>query len=137
MDVGAEHTGTCSLRVCQWGPLREFTSDASKKDHSVGLRLWPAAHRGCGREHAIKYFDTFDHIDRSDGVPNWQDVARLITEWQPTQLVVGEPLNMDGTDSDMAVNARRFSRRLAERFALPCELIDERLSSEEANELRG
>ena len=71
-----------------------------------------------------------------DGVPNWQDVARLITEWQPTQLVVGEPLNMDGTDSDMAVNARRFSRRLAERFALPCELIDERLSSEEANELR-
>ena len=71
----------------------------------------------------------------NEGVPNWQDVEKLITEWNPAQLVVGEPLNMDGTDSEMAARARRFSRRLAERFKLPCELIDERLSSEEASEL--
>jgi putative Holliday junction resolvase len=69
-----------------------------------------------------------------DGSPDWDAIRRCIAEWQPGTLVVGEPLNMDGSDSDMSARARRFARQLEGRFLLPTELIDERLSSREAKQ---
>ncbi len=68
------------------------------------------------------------------GVPNWATAEALIREWQPALLVVGLPLNMDGTESRMAHRARRFARTLGKRFRLPCEMMDERLSTEEARQ---
>ena len=70
-----------------------------------------------------------------DGIPNWQVVATLLTEWQPQQLVVGLPLNMDGTDSDLSQRACKFGRRLESRFGLTVAYMDERLSSIEAKTL--
>ena len=49
-------------------------------------------------------------------------------------LVMGLPLNMDGSESEMSAKARRFARRLEGRFGLPVSLQDERLSSREASE---
>lgn len=69
-----------------------------------------------------------------DGVPNWQDIESLIKEWQPALLVVGLPLNMDGTPSEMSRLAEKFSRKLAGRYNLPAETMDERLTSFEAAE---
>lgn len=70
-----------------------------------------------------------------DGIPDWQIFDQLITEWQPTALVVGIPLNMDATISDMARRARKFANRLKERSKLPCYLMDERLTSDEAKRI--
>ena len=56
-------------------------------------------------------------------------IARLITEWQPTLLLVGLPLSMDGAEHDMSARCRRFAHQLEGRFHLPVELMDERLSS--------
>ncbi len=70
-----------------------------------------------------------------DGVPDWDAVAGVIAEWQPERLLVGEPLNMDGSDSELARRARRFGNRLHGRFGLPVEMFDERLSSREAKSL--
>ena len=67
-----------------------------------------------------------------DGQPDWDAVARLIAEWQPDTLLVGLPLNMDGSESDFCLRARKFARRLHGRFGLPVAMIDERLSSREA-----
>jgi len=64
--------------------------------------------------------------------PDWEGIARLIDEWRPVELVVGLPLNMDGTDNDMTVRARRFSRQLHGRTRLPVHLADERLTTVEA-----
>ncbi|MCK0536829.1 Holliday junction resolvase RuvX [Alcanivorax quisquiliarum] len=72
-----------------------------------------------------------------DGIPDWQQVAALLAEWQPTLLLVGLPLNMDGTDSELAQRARRFAGRLQGRFGKPVQLIDERLSTREARERLG
>jgi putative Holliday junction resolvase len=69
-----------------------------------------------------------------DGVPDWKQIERLIAEWQPGLLVVGLPLNMDGTESEMSRRAARFARRLSGRFNIRCELMDERLSSFEARD---
>ncbi len=70
-----------------------------------------------------------------DGVPDWEALAALVAEWQPALLLVGEPINMDGSDSELAQRARRFSRRLHGRLGLPVEMFDERLSSQEAKSL--
>ncbi|MAT84488.1 MAG: Holliday junction resolvase RuvX [Gammaproteobacteria bacterium] len=67
-----------------------------------------------------------------DGRPDWQDVLTLIREWQPVRLIVGLPLNMDGSDSDMAERARRFAAELARRSAVATVLADERLTTREA-----
>ena len=71
-------------------------------------------------------------IAARDGIPDWAVIDRLVEEWQPEELVVGLPLNMDGTESDMSVAAEKFSRRLHGRYHKPVHLMDERLSTFEA-----
>ena len=56
-------------------------------------------------------------------------ISALVKEWQPVALVVGLPLHMDGTPHETTRLAERFAAWLAERFALPVRLVDERLSS--------
>ena len=67
-----------------------------------------------------------------DGVPQWEALDRLVADWRPEVLVVGLPLNMDGTPSEISAAARRFGARLGGRYALPVEFADERLSTFEA-----
>src|SRR5690606_25271811 len=67
-----------------------------------------------------------------DGVPEWSEIDKLLKEWQPDLLLVGLPLNMDDSESELSVRARKFANRLHGRFGLPVELVDERLSSFEA-----
>lgn len=64
-----------------------------------------------------------------DGQPDWAQVEQLIATWRPDALVVGLPLQLDGTRSDVTAAAERFARRLHGRFRLPVHLQDERLSS--------
>ncbi|MDR2710000.1 MAG: Holliday junction resolvase RuvX [Burkholderiales bacterium] len=59
----------------------------------------------------------------------------LITEWQPQKLVVGLPVHIDGTEHEMTQRARRFARWLEETFRLPVTLVDERLTTQEAQRL--
>ena len=70
-----------------------------------------------------------------DGAPQWEQVEALLKEWKPQVLVVGLPLNMDDTDNDITVRARRFANGLTGRFNLPHVLWDERLSTREAKEI--
>lgn len=62
----------------------------------------------------------------------WPALQALIREWQPDAVVVGLPLNMDGSDSPISQRARRFARQLHGRFAVSVVMVDERLSSREA-----
>ena len=66
--------------------------------------------------------------------PDWDAIAALIKTWSPDALVVGLPLNMDGTEQDMTRQARRFGRQLEGRFRLPVHLVDERLTTREAKD---
>ena len=64
-------------------------------------------------------------------------IERLVTEWQPTLLVVGRPLGEDGVPHEMTRRAERFARQLNGRFRLPVELVDERYSSAEVENRLG
>jgi putative holliday junction resolvase len=72
-----------------------------------------------------------------ESTPPWDAIGKLIADYRPTQLVVGVPYNMDGTPTLLTDAARDFARALQQRYGLPACLIDERLSSREAEaELR-
>ena len=70
-----------------------------------------------------------------DGIPDWGRVEAVIKEWRPHALLVGLPLNMDDSESELSRLARKFARRLEGRFTLPVFMVDERLTSRSAREL--
>ncbi|MDG0978287.1 MAG: Holliday junction resolvase RuvX [Halieaceae bacterium] len=73
-------------------------------------------------------------LKAQDGTPKWDQIEKLLHEWQPVIVVVGEPSNMDGSDSDMAGRARKFANRIHGRFGVKIAMADERLSSFEAKQ---
>ncbi|NVJ50257.1 MAG: Holliday junction resolvase RuvX [Gammaproteobacteria bacterium] len=68
-------------------------------------------------------------LKAQNGQPDWQLVEKLLTTWRPDRLVVGLPLNMDGTEQPLTLRAKKFAKRLQGRFALPVDLVDERLTT--------
>lgn len=71
-------------------------------------------------------------LKAQDGIPDWNRLEALLKEWQPDRVVVGLPLNMDGSEQPLTVRARKFANRLHGRFGIRVELQDERLSTVEA-----
>jgi putative Holliday junction resolvase len=71
-------------------------------------------------------------IKAVDGVPQWSEVAAVIELWKPNIALVGLPINMDGTESALSGRARKFARRLHGRFNIEVQMVDERLTSQEA-----
>lgn len=67
-----------------------------------------------------------------DGTPRWEEIEALLNEWQPQQVLIGLPLNMDGSESEMCARARKFGNRIHGRFGVTVSFADERLSSFEA-----
>jgi putative Holliday junction resolvase len=63
------------------------------------------------------------------GKPDWEALGRLVEAWQPQVLLVGLPLNMDDTESDMSAQARRFAAALARRYGRRVLMVDERLTT--------
>ncbi|MDD3354315.1 Holliday junction resolvase RuvX [Zoogloea sp.] len=61
-------------------------------------------------------------------------IEKLLAEWKPVSLVVGLPTHLDGTEHAMTTRCRRFANQLHGRYGLPVALVDERLSSAEAEE---
>jgi putative Holliday junction resolvase len=58
----------------------------------------------------------------------------VLADTQPARIAVGEPYNADGSVSPLTEAARRFATELARRSALPIDLVDERWSSQDAEE---
>jgi len=73
-------------------------------------------------------------IKADNGIPNWDTLATLFKEWQPSQIIVGFPTNMDGSEQPMTARARKFSRRLHAKFSIPTQGHDERLTTVAAKE---
>ena len=71
-------------------------------------------------------------IKAQNGTPDWNLIERLLKEWQPEVVIVGLPLNMDGTEQELTARARKFANRLHGRFGVRVEMQDERLSTVEA-----
>ena len=69
--------------------------------------------------------------------PGFTSIEKLVTEWRPSQMVVGLPVAEQG-EHPLAKRVERFARQLEGRFRVPVARVDERFSSVEAeSRLRG
>ncbi|MGB5833080.1 MAG: Holliday junction resolvase RuvX [Thiohalocapsa sp.] len=64
--------------------------------------------------------------------PDWKRIESIIRDWKPDAAVLGLPFRMDDSEEDWTNQVRRFARQLEGRFGLTVHLIDERLTTIEA-----
>lgn len=75
---------------------------------------------------------TLERVNRNEDMRRLRELAR---EHRVRLIVVGLPLRLDGSHGEMAEEATRFAARLRKQLGLPVEMLDERLTSWEAERL--
>jgi len=73
-------------------------------------------------------------INRTSGKSDVEAVRRVLESRVVEKIVVGLPLNMDGTEGPMVRAARAFGARIQAALSITVEYEDERLSTFEARE---
>ena len=66
---------------------------------------------------------------------NWNEISILLEEWKPELILVGKPLNMDGTDSEIMKKVDAFYKKLESLYDAKFEYVDERLTTFEARDI--
>ncbi|MFL2753992.1 MAG: Holliday junction resolvase RuvX [Gammaproteobacteria bacterium] len=62
-------------------------------------------------------------------------ILKIIDEWEINELVIGLPLNMDDSESEMSKEVREFSKILSQAININIHLVDERLTTVEAKSI--
>jgi putative pre-16S rRNA nuclease len=75
---------------------------------------------------------TMERVNRNEDMRRLREVVR---EHGVKQIVVGLPLRLDGTRGEMAEEVERFAQRVRKQVGVPVEMVDERLTSWEAERL--
>jgi putative holliday junction resolvase len=75
---------------------------------------------------------TLERINRNEDM---RRLRELVHEHGVKQIVVGLPLRLDGTRGEMAEEVERFAQRMRKQIGVPVEMVDERLTSWEAERL--
>jgi RNAse H-fold protein YqgF len=119
--------GTLDLSDISNSPLPDtFTALAFDfGTHNIGVAVGQAITRSASELPALK---------AKDGIPNWDKLGELLNEWQPHLVVVGLPLNMDGSEQELTRRARKFGNRIQGMFGYKVEFFDERLTTRAAKE---
>ena len=76
-------------------------------------------------------FATWTRINRRRDLARFRELAR---QQGVRRIVVGLPLHLDGSASEMSEEAKSFAARVEKALGLPVEMMDERLSSWEAKQ---
>lgn len=84
---------------------------------------------------SVKIAQPLSTIERINRNEDMRRLRELVREHGVKQIVVGLPLKLDGTRGEMAEEAERFARRVQKQIGVPVELVDERLTSWEAERL--
>jgi putative Holliday junction resolvase len=92
-----------------------------------GTRRWGLA---CGDELGVA--TPLPALVEADAGRRWLALGLVVRQRRITELVVGHPLNMDGSAGFKAKDAEAFAARLRAELGLPVHLADERLTSYEA-----
>jgi len=79
-----------------------------------------------------KPLSTLERVNRNEDMRRLRELAR---EQGATQIIVGLPLRLDGSHGEMAEEASRFAERVRKQIGLPVEMVDERLTSWEAQRM--
>lgn len=71
-------------------------------------------------------------LNSKDDHPDWEGVTKLFQEWKPTQIVVGMPTELDGTESPLTKAVQRFCNQIQGRYNIDVDQENEQFTSLEA-----
>lgn len=71
-------------------------------------------------------------LKSKDGIPDWKKINYIYNEWNPIILVVGLPVQIDGSYQYITILSKKFAKQLKKRFKITVRMHDERFSSVEA-----
>ena len=74
-------------------------------------------------------------IFNKDNKTNWISISSLLYEWKPNLILLGKPLNMDGSDSEIMKKVDKFYKELKSIYDADIEFVDERLTTFQAREI--
>lgn len=119
------------LSVC---PMISDTLDPSRDGIILGFDFGTKKIGVAVGQTVTKTANPLGLLRANQGEPRWESIQKLIDEWQPIALVVGIPLNMDGSPQRVTHQAENFANQLKIRFKLPVFGVDERLTTVEARD---
>lgn len=108
-------------RLAQVESVLAFDYGTQKMGMAIGQRLLDRAR-------------PLNLIPMKEGTPDWTRLLAMVQEWRPQLCLVGLPLNMDDSESELSRRARKFARRLQHQSQIPVRMIDERLTTRDARE---
>jgi putative Holliday junction resolvase len=114
---------------------QEITPGETRRTSVLGID-YGRARIGLALADAVTAFarplDTLERINRNEDMRRLREIVRA---HGVKQIVVGLPLRLDGTRGEMAEEASRFAQRVRKQLGVPVEMMDERLTSWEAERL--
>jgi putative Holliday junction resolvase len=137
------------MTINEHKPLVVENANADSSNSLAALDVQPKEHLILSLDYGVKKMGmalgnsitqtarAFDILAMNNGQPDWDNLIGIIKTWGVTQVIVGLPLNMDGSRSMLSRRAHKFARRLAHRLmeqhmSVVVSLCDERLTSVEA-----
>lgn len=73
-------------------------------------------------------------LERRNRRNDMRRLRQIVRHHEVRRIVVGHPVHLDGTAGEMAAEAAQFAARIGKELGLPVEMVDERLSSWEAEQ---
>ena len=67
----------------------------------------------------------------------WKSIRQIVAEQEIVKIVVGWPLNMSGQETEKTQEVKNFKQQVEKETNLPVEVMDERLSSQMAQNISG
>ncbi|QIV96058.1 putative Holliday junction resolvase [Allofrancisella inopinata] len=71
-------------------------------------------------------------IEAYDGKPNWFELDKVIKRWNPSDIIIGLPLDTKDLDTDITRDTRNFAKEVEDRYQKNVHLINEAYSTREA-----
>ena len=71
-------------------------------------------------------------VEAYDGVPNWLELDKIIKSWNPSDIIIGLPLDTQDFETDITRDAKLFAKEVENRYKKSTHLINEAYSTREA-----
>ncbi|WP_230957265.1 Holliday junction resolvase RuvX, partial [Francisella tularensis] len=71
-------------------------------------------------------------VEAYDGVPNWIELDKIIKRWNPSDIIIGLPLDTQNFETDITKSAKDFAKEVQQRYQRKVHLINEAYSTREA-----
>ena len=93
---------------------------------SVGFAVGEQITNSCSTYFSKKFKNRKELVEK---------IKNLISEWDISTIVIGLPLNMDNSESEMSLEIRNFSKKLEKDINIKINFVDEKLTTYEAKQI--